>query len=59
MKVSEIKFDSCENFDADTTIIVDSKKKYQKIIGFGGAFTDATGINIAKLSRATQNQLIR
>lgn len=59
MKVSEVKFDNCENFDANITIIIDSKKKYQKIIGFGGAFTDATGINIAKLSRATQDQLIR
>ncbi|XP_393208.1 putative glucosylceramidase 4 [Apis mellifera] len=59
MNVSEVKFDRCENFVADTTITVDSKKKYQKIIGFGGAFTDATGINIAKLSRATQEQLIR
>lgn len=59
MNVSEVKFDRCENFVADTTITVDSKKKYQKIIGFGGAFTDATGINIVKLSRATQEQLIR
>ena len=24
--------------------------KYQKLYGFGGAFTDAAGINIAKLS---------
>ncbi|XP_076227405.1 lysosomal acid glucosylceramidase-like isoform X2 [Nomia melanderi] len=34
------------------------KKKYQTILGFGGAFTDSTGININKLSRATQHQLL-
>ncbi|KAJ8304057.1 hypothetical protein KUTeg_017640, partial [Tegillarca granosa] len=32
--------------------------KYQKIIGFGGAFTDAAGINIASLSIEAQKKLI-
>ncbi|KAH9514497.1 hypothetical protein Btru_025447 [Bulinus truncatus] len=30
----------------------------QSILGFGGAFTDAAGINIAKLSQAAQKHLI-
>ena len=33
--------------------------KYQKLYGFGGAFTDAAGINIAKLSSESQNNLIK
>ncbi|XP_033196409.2 lysosomal acid glucosylceramidase [Bombus vancouverensis nearcticus] len=59
MKMSELKFDSCENFPVDVTLTIDNTKKYQTIFGFGGAFTDSTGINIAKLSPATQLQLIR
>ena len=38
---------------------IDRTKKYQKIIGFGGAFTDAAGINIAKLPQALQTRLIK
>ncbi|XP_054152712.1 putative glucosylceramidase 4 [Oppia nitens] len=41
------------------TITVDSSKKYQSIIGFGGSFTDAVGINIDKLSPKLQFRLIR
>ena len=33
--------------------------KYQKLFGFGGAFTDAAGINIAKLSSESQKNLIK
>lgn len=59
MKMLELKFGSCENFPVDVTLTIDNTKKYQTIFGFGGAFTDSTGINIAKLSPATQLQLIR
>lgn len=38
---------------------IDRSKKFQKILGFGGAFTDATGINIATLSSDLQDRLIR
>ncbi|XP_046661458.1 lysosomal acid glucosylceramidase-like isoform X2 [Homalodisca vitripennis] len=34
-------------------------KKYQKIMGFGGAFTDAAGINIKSLSKMAQENLMR
>ena len=36
----------------------DETQKNQTIIGFGGAFTDAAGINIAKLSSGAQKNLI-
>lgn len=39
------------------TITIDHKSRYQDIKGFGGAFTDAAGINIRNLSEATQEQL--
>lgn len=41
------------------SVTIDHSKKYQKIIGFGGAFTDAAGINIAKLPNGLQSRLIK
>ena len=40
-------------------ITIDRTTKYQQLFGFGGAFTDAAGINIAKLSEEAQNNLIK
>lgn len=34
-------------------------KTRQSIIGFGGAFTDSAGINIASLPQAARDKLIR
>lgn len=41
------------------TIVVDTSKTYQTIIGFGGAFTDAAGINIKSLPDNMQEDIIR
>ncbi len=38
---------------------VDRSRLYQHILGWGGAFTDSTGFNIAKLSTEAQDLLIR
>uniref|UniRef100_A0AC35GP55 Glucosylceramidase n=2 Tax=Panagrolaimus sp. PS1159 TaxID=55785 RepID=A0AC35GP55_9BILA len=38
---------------------LDASKQYQQIIGFGGAFTDATGINLNKLSPNVSKNIIR
>ena len=40
------------------TVSIDRNKKYQKIIGFGGAFTDSTGINIASLPKQLQTNIL-
>ena len=40
-------------------IDINNSKRYQKIIGFGGAFTDSAGINIAKLSKDLQHRLVQ
>lgn len=42
----------------DLTISVQSQSKYQTILGFGGAFTDAVGENLKSLSKKTQKKLI-
>ena len=51
-------------WDNDTATVgvvvtIDRSTKYQPIIGFGGAFTDAAGINIAKLTEEAQRNLIK
>lgn len=45
--------------DDGVIINVDSAIKYQKIVGFGGAFTDSAGLNIKKLSKEAQENLMR
>jgi glucosylceramidase len=47
------------NNNSQVEIKIDTSKKYQKIIGFGGAFTDAAAINVYKLkSSELQQQVI-
>lgn len=41
------------------SISVNRQIKHQKIFGYGGAFTDAAGINIAELPIGAQENLIR
>lgn len=41
-----------------TTITINRDVKQQEILGFGGAFTDATGINIRQLSEDVQTKLL-
>ncbi|KAJ8927687.1 hypothetical protein NQ314_019823 [Rhamnusium bicolor] len=43
--------------DSFTTIKI-NKRQYQSIVGFGGAFTDATGINIRSLPEGAQKKLL-
>ncbi|XP_076179656.1 lysosomal acid glucosylceramidase-like [Ptiloglossa arizonensis] len=59
MKMSEAMFDNDPDYSPAVTLTIDTTKRYQTILGFGGAFTDSAGINIRKLSPDTQNQLIR
>ncbi|XP_043259549.1 lysosomal acid glucosylceramidase-like [Colletes gigas] len=59
MKMLKAEFNTYHESSPDETLIVDTKKRYQTIFGFGAAFTDSAGINIKSLSRATQEQLIR
>lgn len=50
----------CNDLPINTArLYVDTKVKYQKIIGFGGAFTEATAINFYKLPQIIQNKVIQ
>ncbi|KAF1331136.1 putative glycosyl hydrolase family 30 protein, partial [Globisporangium splendens] len=40
--------------DAAADFVIDTTKQFQKIIGFGGAFTDATSINVYKMDTDVQ-----
>jgi len=41
-----------------TLLVINSSQQYQKIYGFGGAFTDSTVLNIRSLSNKTQHKLL-
>ncbi|CAG2172772.1 unnamed protein product, partial [Oppiella nova] len=61
LEKTELKFGDNSEFNANKsqTITVDkSKGVYQKIVGFGGAFTDAAGLNIKTLPEKLQNRII-
>lgn len=45
--------------DQNNTILILSDKTFQKINGFGGAFTDAVSINILSLEEDVRNKLMR
>ncbi|KAK1116979.1 hypothetical protein K0M31_017029 [Melipona bicolor] len=60
LKWSEVDFDqNAHGFSADVTLAINDENKYQKIFGFGGAFSDVAGYQISKLSPPTQEQLLR
>ncbi|XP_033321048.2 putative glucosylceramidase 3 [Megalopta genalis] len=63
LNFSEKKFGQCDrsllSLLNTVTLNLDHTKKYQSILGFGGAFTDSSGIHIKSLSNATQEQLLR
>lgn len=43
---------------ADADLTIDATTKYQKIIGFGGAFTDAAAINLYKVNANLQQKIL-
>jgi glucosylceramidase len=50
-----------QNFTSDVTpqIYINPRKEYQTVLGWGGAFTDSTGININSLDQELQGKLLR
>uniref|UniRef100_A0A6P7FPE7 Glucosylceramidase n=1 Tax=Diabrotica virgifera virgifera TaxID=50390 RepID=A0A6P7FPE7_DIAVI len=44
---------------AEKKIYINPETRYQEIFGFGGAFTDSTGINIKNMSPELQDYVIR
>ncbi|XP_065572824.1 lysosomal acid glucosylceramidase-like [Artemia franciscana] len=54
-----LEFVEMSNSIADVVVSINRSIKYQPIIGFGGAFTDAATLNIATLSDGAQENLLR
>lgn len=44
---------------SDKTIQIHPNEKYQEIFGWGGAFTDSTGVNLNSLDEPAQDNLLR
>ena len=57
--VLNVKGTSVLPFLADVVFTIDRSKTYQSIIGFGGAFTDSTSMNILSLSEGAQDHLLK
>lgn len=59
-EVDPVHGESCGEITVHSSeIVIDTRKTYQKIIGFGGAFTDSTGINVLSLKREVGKNIIR
>lgn len=58
MSLTTVYFETEEKSSHNITIDIDSSIQYQQIFGFGGAVSDASGINIKSLSPATQQKLL-
>lgn len=55
---SSVKFKS--NPDVENRVLnIYPQMKYQSILGFGSAFTDASAINFSKMSERTKNEFLR
>lgn len=48
-----------KNADSNNKIIINANETFQTIYGFGGAFTDSTGINIMSLDGEVREKLMR
>lgn len=48
-----------ESSFGDKEIILEPEKKYQEILGFGGAFTEATAYNLSKVSKENRDKVIK
>ncbi|CAL7945476.1 unnamed protein product [Xylocopa violacea] len=60
LNMASAEFGSCPVGVSSIVVLnVNTTARYQTILGFGTAFTDSAGINLNKLSSATQDQLIR
>ncbi|KAH7962396.1 hypothetical protein HPB52_015885 [Rhipicephalus sanguineus] len=47
------------NSNKTLLIVIDSSKEYQEVFGFGGAFTDAAGINVKSLPANMQDDILK
>jgi glucosylceramidase len=58
-EVNQFEFSSSdEDPEQRYDYIVDETKTFQELFGFGGAFTDSAGFNIALLDNEAQDKLI-
>ncbi|OZM58069.1 glucosylceramidase [Lottiidibacillus patelloidae] len=48
-----------ENNSENADILIDSATTYQKILGFGGAFTEATAYTLSQMSRDKRSEAIK
>ena len=58
MQPSAVAFNHSMSTDGKAVITINATTRYQVLLGFGGAFTDAAALNIQTLSPAAQETLL-
>jgi len=58
LQVQDDIFFSEKNEDKQVDIIIDQDKRYQEIIGFGGAFTEAAAYTLSRISKKKRQEVI-
>ena len=56
--MTPLEFVRLFSFRTRMDVTVNREERFQTVLGFGGAFTDATGINIAKLEPEAQQAIM-
>ncbi|KAK5649056.1 hypothetical protein RI129_003948 [Pyrocoelia pectoralis] len=59
LQIQEYQFEESATNHTNIIVTINSSERYQKIIGWGGAFTDATGINVNSLDQVTATSLLK
>ena len=54
-----LEMEAMETLPNEKTLEIDTSRTYQEILGFGGAFTEASAINWQLLSTEEQEEVIR
>lgn len=57
-KMQKTSIPLSEAIEANPTIVVDEKKTYQTILGFGGTYSEATSYNLKRVNAKTHNEII-
>ena len=56
--MTQLGIETYFHFMTRMEVTVNRDERFQTVLGFGGAFTDATGINIAKLEPDAQQAIM-
>ena len=57
--MTPLKMEELKELPKEKTLEIDTSRTYQELLGFGGAFTEASAINWRKLTKEQQDEVIK